>query len=345
MNQGSVRIIGLGESIPPEDELVTNDQVLEKLRGKGVDTKGKTGEDTEKLVGIRTRWWSEMTSTEHAFEAAKAAIADAVEKTNGRFNPSELGLIHSGGSSPDWAYPSCACELQGLLKVPTGNCEARDISLACSSFLDGLIMANSRMRYKGIHYGLVAAGEAIGTRFNAPTSLNYCLWGDGGGAVVLEYDPEGDPRIGIIGDKPVADGQYAHWTKSRKRGWHPDTDNDEWFDSSMEGHEKDIHRYGCGEVPNMIEVFLDENGIETEYPYLLPHNANLKMVLTMGKKIGLREDRVLTRIAERGNTSSASIPITLNYYAKKGKFTINDLLIMVAFGGGMAADLLLYRWG
>ncbi len=345
MKEGSVRIIGLGESVPFQNELVINEQVLEMLRKNGIDTKRKTGEDTEKLVGIKTRWWSSMTSTEHALFASDAALKDAKEKTKGQFNESKLGLIHSGGSSPDWVFPSCACQIHGFLEIPNGNCEARDISLACSSFVDALILANSRMRHKNIHYGLVAVGESIGTRLNAPTSLNYCLWGDGGGAVVLEYDPKGDPNFGIIADKVIADGQYAYWTKSHKLGCHPDTDNYEWADASMEGHEKDIHRYGCRIVPQLIEVFLDECDIEGECQYLLPHNANLSMALEIGKRICLREDRVLTRIQERGNTSSASIPITLDYYVRQNKFQTGDLLILAAFGGGMAVDLLLYRWG
>lgn len=339
----NVRMIGLGESFPDPKEMINNDEVLERLRQHGVDTKGKTGKDTEDLIGIATRWHSTLTSSEHAIRAAKEACKDAAVKTNGVFDPSKLELIHSGGSSPDWVFPACACEIHGALGIPTGNCEARDISLACSSFVDALILAASRIRDKKMRYGLVSVGEAIGTRLNAPTSLNHCLWGDGGGAVVLEMDPEGDPNKGIIADKAIADGQYEHWTRSRGLGLHPEN-NPLHRDSSMESHEKDIHRYGVSAVSKVLENFLDEVGIEGEYPYLLPHNANLKMVLAIGNRIGLRPDRILTRIAERGNTSSASIPITLAHYARMGKFKEGDLLILLAFGGGMAIDIALICW-
>ena len=158
---GCLRIVGFGESPVVDSELRTNDEVLSILIGEGVDTRGKNGDDTEKLVGIRTRWWSQLSSTEHAVAASRAALADADERGEG-VSAELLELVHSGGSSPDNLFPACACEIQGTLGVPPENCEARDVSLACASWLDALILAGSRMRAKGMRYGLVAVGESIG---------------------------------------------------------------------------------------------------------------------------------------------------------------------------------------
>lgn len=341
---GSIRIAGLGESRVVDSELVTNDQVLAILVENGVDIRGKTGADTEDLVGVRTRWWSRMSSTEHALEASRAAVADAARRNGGKFDASMIELVHSGGSSPDNVFPACACEVQGALGVPPETCEARDISLACASWLDALVLAASRMRAKGFRYGLVAAGESVGTRLNAPTSLSYCLWGDAGGAVVLEYDPDGDPNDGLIADKAISDGQYASWTRSLKLGTHPDHASYPYPDASMLDKGRDIHRYAIREVSRAIAGLLEDSGISDPPDYLVPHNANLGMVHQIGKRLGVPEERVLTRIAERGNTSSASVPITLAHYAAAGRFKRGDLLAMTAFGGGMAIDVVLYRW-
>ncbi len=341
---GSLRILGFGESVPNAAEMVTSDQVMTMLVERGVDTKGKTGADTEKLVGISTRWWSPLTSTEHALHASRAAIADAEQRSQGKFAAEKIQLVHSGGSSPDNLFPACACELQGALGIPPEDCEGRDISLACASWLDALMLAGSRMQHKGLRYGLVAVGESIGSRLNPLTSLSCCLWGDGGGAVLLEYDPEGDPSEGILADKAISDGQYADWTLSKKLGTHPHHDAFELPEASMLDHGKDIHRYAIRKVPAAIEELLAQNALSAEGAFLLPHNANLGMVQQIGKRLGIPEEKVLTAIVDRGNTSSASIPITLARFVQAGTFKSGDLLILAAFGGGMAIDLMLYRW-
>lgn len=338
---GSFTIIGLGESPPRPDEMVTNDMVFEDLMSRGVDIKGKTGIDTEKLTGIRTRWWSKLSSTQMALEAAIAACQDAEKNTKGEFTIDNLGLVHSGGSSREYDYPACACELQGQLGIPAGI-EARDISLACTSWLDGFVMAASRMKDVNIRYGLIAVGGPIGSRFNAPTSLNYCLFGDGGGAAVVEYNPKGYERYGLLGGRTISDGEKSDWTKQ----YHYPI-----ADSSMEGHEKNIHQYGIRDVSSMAKTFMRDFGDDLvgiddlSKLILLPHNANLSMITEQGKRIfNMPPERILNRVAERGNTSSASIPITLAHYASIGHFNRDDLLLMIAFGGGMSVCLALYRW-
>lgn len=342
---GSVKIIGWGESTPVESEMIDNDTVLEMLRQNGVDTKGKNGEDTEKLMGIRTRWISELTSTRHAFRAAENAINKA-RQNNKDFSIAKLELIYSGGSSPDFVYPACSCKLQGLL-LPEFEIEAVDISLACTSFVAAVCLAKSRMKDKGYRYGLVAVGEQIGRRSNAPTSLNSCLWGTGGGAVVLEYDPDGDPSYGILDEIIISDGVRAHWTCSHKLGCHPDHDRYNAIDASMEGHEKDIHRYGLTVVPAALKKLLCRNEGELDPggpPWLIPHNSNEKMQLGIGKELGIPPKRILSCVQDRGNTSSASVAITLAHYADLGTFKTGDLLLFAAFGGGMSMGLMLYRW-
>jgi 3-oxoacyl-[acyl-carrier-protein] synthase-3 len=163
--------------------------------------------------------------------------------------------------------------------------------------------------------------------------------------VVLGYDPYGDPNVGFLADRAISDGQFAHWTRSLKLGTAPHHADYPYPDASMLDHGKDIHRYAIRMVSEAIAQLLEQEGLQGETPYLVPHNANLGMVQQIGKRLGIAPERVLTRIPERGNTSSASIPITLAHYAAADHFQTGDLLILAAFGGGMAINLVLYRWG
>ncbi len=150
--------------------------------------------------------------------------------------------------------------------------------------------------------------------------------------------------MGSLADKAISDGQYADWTLSKKFGTHPHHDQFEFPEASMLEHGKDIHRYAIRKVPAAIEELLESQGLSAAGAWLLPHNANLGMVQQIGKRLGIPEERVLTAVVDRGNTSSASIPITLARKAKAATFKAGDLLIFASFGGGMAIDLMLYRW-
>ena len=111
----------------------------------------------------------------------------------------------------------------------------------------------------------------------------------------------------------------------------------------MEGHGKDIHRYGLQVVSGAIRPLLDKNFVEEPF-YLIAHHANLKLQNGIGERIGLPSKQVLSRITEQGNTSSASILTCLDYFARRGMFAKGDLLLFAAFGGGMSIALSLSRW-
>ncbi len=338
--RGSVQIIGTGASLPDPKFTIDNDQVLQNLRDNGVDTGGKTGADTENLTGIARRSFDDKDSYELALEASLRAVQMAKEN-DPDFSEDQLAIVISGGSTPDFVYPACACRLQGAL-LGSKHAEAFDISLACSSGIASLNIIGSRMRDMGYRYGLVAIGESIGTRSNAPTSLNYTLWGNMGGAFVVRFDPEGDPRYGLFADRILSDGQYADWTRSVGIGAHPSNAGAVRI-ASMESHEKDIHRYGSRNVPSVLKQFLADCEVSGNV-YLFPHNSNLKMMINIGKEAGIPEERVLSRIKEQGNTSSASILSSLDYYVREGRFVKDDVLALVAFGGGMSVAMGLYRW-
>jgi 3-oxoacyl-[acyl-carrier-protein] synthase-3 len=354
---GATTIVGTGEAAPPPAEMVANDAVLDMLRGAGFDVGDKTGESTERLVGIATRWLTPpaVCSFELALDAARRAVETA--RTNDpEFSLAEVRVVHSGGSTPDMIYPAAACRLQHVLDVPVGRCEARDISLACTSALDGLLLADSRLRHisameraRGVEprpiYGIVAIGETIGTQSNLPSSLDFTLWGCGAGAVVIRFDPRDTHQVGILATRCLSDGQRADWTESIGIGVRPDYWNRR-PNASMGTHGKEIHRYGLREIARALKAFVAEEGIDTgaEGAAFLPHNSNLSMQMGLGKDLGFRPERIFTRIRQRGNTSSASVLITLDYFTRNGSFNSGDRLLLAAFGGGMSMAFVDYLW-
>lgn len=354
---GATTIIGTGEATPNPEEFATNDDVLAILRNAGVDTGDKTGASTERLVGIATRWLTrpEVSSFDLALGAAQNAIAMAQERESG-FTPEAINLVHSGGSTPDQIYPAIACRLQHAVEVPVGACEARDIMLACTSGIDAMVLADARLRQLSAHsigrgnepkpfYALVAFGETIATLANQPTSLDFTLWGCGGGAMVLKYDPFGKPGTGILGSRCLSDGERADWTESVGVGVRPDYVGRPHH-ATMGTHGKDIHRYALREVAKQARSFVAQEGIDPTATgaAFLPHNSNLSMQMGIGKDLGYCPERVFTCIRERGNTSSASILITLDNYNRRGLVNPGDRLLFAAFGGGMSMAFVDYLW-
>ncbi len=354
---GTTTIVGTGEVVPPPAEMVGNDEVLDVLRAAGFDIGDKTGEKTERLVGIATRWLTPpaVSSFELARDAAKRAV-EAARENDPEFSLAGVRLVHSGGSTPDMLYPAIACRVQYALDVPVGRCEARDISLACTSALDGLALADSRLRHvsameraRGLEprpvYGIVALGETVGTQANLPTSLDYTLWGCGAGALVIKFDPLDARPVGILGTRTLSDGERADWTESIGIGARPDYRTCRPI-ASMGTHGKDIHRYGLREVTRALGVFAEEEGIDASAgrSAFLSHNSNLSMQMGIGKVLGFRPERIFTRIRERGNTSSASVLITLDYFTRQGCFESGDRLLLAAFGGGMSMAFVDYLW-
>jgi len=354
---GTTTIVGTGEAVPPPAEMVGNDEILDRLRAAGFDVGDKTGEATERLVGIATRWLTppDVSSFDLAIDAARRAVETA-RAADPDFSPAEVRLVHSGGSTPDMLYPAIACRVQYALDVPVGRCEARDISLACTSALDGLALADSRLRHlsameqaRGLEprpiYGIVALGETIGTQSNLPTSLDFTLWGCGAGAVVLRFDPRDTRPVGILATRTLSDGARADWTESIGIGVRPDYWNRRPH-ATMGAHGKDIHRYGLREITRALRRFMEEGGMDAsaEGAAILSHNSNLSMQMGIGKELGFRPERIFTRIRERGNTSSASVLITLDYFTRSGCFDSGDRLLLASFGGGMSMAFVDYLW-
>ncbi len=374
----SIRIIGWGD-VPTESKYaVSNDQVLEKIRAnlgeysrklesddaylalqaslenteaeKLVETvqaelnklTNRTSQEVTDKIGVVSRqWMTNRNSTRLALIAAEQAITVAGHNDSG-FDRKKIGIIGSGGSTPDDLYPCCSAKLQDLLKIPYA--EGCDYSLACCSGTQALIGVCRAMWAEKYPYGLVAVGETVGSRANACLSEDATIWGDGGGAVVLRLMEE-KSKYGIIAQTSRIDGSKGYTTKSRGIGVSPEHQQYGYVDASMEGHGREIFRWARS-LSDPLTYFMFDNHIDprTDRVFFLPHNGNIKMVVPLGTSIGIPEEQILHQITDRGNQSSASVFSTLAYYSDQNKFRAGDILLFATFGGGLAYNFLAYRW-
>lgn len=349
---GTTEIIAVAEAEPLDNEMVSNMEAVDTLARNGVEL-GKKGaryeDDGFGFHGIQTRWHvpDSINSYKLAREAGQKAVVLA-KKADPDYSPERVRVVHSGGSSPDRLYSSCANRLQDELGIPPTAAEARDISLACSSEVDALILAERSLRCIARQdeesepiYGIVAVGEAIGTAANQPDSVNYLLWGCGGAALVVKHTPDGDERVGLLRGINISDGRYAHWAESPGIGCDPAyigcKPNSIMGESGKYG--RDIQDYIMGPIVRALQQFLTRCRVNpaAENSWLFSHNPTYDGAVAFGKAVGFADARVHTVAAKRGNTSSTSPFLNYCDARRRDLLKSGDTTIFVGYGAGMSA--------
>ncbi|MBN1231941.1 MAG: ketoacyl-ACP synthase III [Candidatus Coatesbacteria bacterium] len=320
-------IIGIGSYLPPK--ILTNED-LEKL----VDT---SDEWIVSRSGIKTRHIAEdETTSSMAIKASEIAIKDA------GIDPSEINLILVATVTPDMSFPSTSCILQDALKLKSSA--AFDISAGCTGFIYALHTARAMIE-SGIHKCILVLGvEKLTAITNWKDRTTCVLFGDGAGAVVIKgkEDEEGlissviasDGSLGYLLDKP-AGGTAIPIT-------HENLDSDLLF-IRMKGNE--VFRYA---VTLMVEAALNclkkSSYTEQDLRWVIPHQANIRIIDAIRKRMNLPQEKVFSNIHKTGNTSAASIPLALDDLYKEGNVKKGDLIELVAFGAGFTWGATLLRW-
>jgi len=338
---GRIELVGFGSPEPPPDELISSAQILEILAGNGVVITDAIKETLRAKIGIEYRWQSSCSTTELAIAAARLACKDA-QLRDPQFSPQKIGVIFTGSSSPGRIYPSAACFVQKDLSISRDQVGGGEVSAACTSWVIALKAVRDALIADNLRYGLAVASETILSRVAALDTINDNMWGDGSGAVVVRHNPDGDPGSGLVYARSYLDGEHAHLIVSRGMGTDSlpgETPSPYLVDAPS------VQRFAIQAIPAMILEGLEKMGIGRDRSiWLLPHNANLSMVNRIGERVGLTPDRILTTIVDRGNMSSASIPVTLAREVCKGTFNAGDVLIFAGFGAGMTVGIILYIW-
>jgi len=320
-------MIGLGMYAPPKT--LTNDE-LEKM----VDTSDSW--ITER-TGIKLRRIAEPRTacSDLCLEASKRALADA------GISPSEIDIIVVGTCTPDMPLPSTACFLQ--MKLGAGRAYALDLNAACSGFLYSLSAADAMIRAGRGKKALVVGGEILSTVTDY-TDRNTCiLFGDGAGAVVLSECPDGE---GVLSCHLHSDGNLWELIYAPGGGtvhpYGPEVAENRMHAIRMAGNETFKQA-----VTRMVEVSLEalqHNRVDiSDVALFLPHQANMRIINAVGKRLGISEGRVFVNLERYGNTSAASVPIALAEAREQGRFAKGDLLLLASFGAGLTWGSALVR--
>ena len=311
-------LCGTGSALPAQ--CVTNDQLAER-----VDT---SDEWIVERTGIRTRYIAgegETTST-LAADAARRALEAA------GLVPSDIDLIVLATATPDQTFPATATKVQALLGI--ADCIAFDVAAVCSGFLYALTVADNMLRGGGARRALVIGAETFSRILDWEDRTTCVLFGDGAGAVVLErreVDETDGP--GILSNRLHADGRHngllyvdggpsTTGTVGKLR---------------MKG--QDVFRHAVTNLASVLLEALEAAGIGVDaIDWVVPHQANARILDATARKLGLDRSRVVVTVAQHANTSAASVPLALDTAIRDGRIARGDIVALEAMGGG-------FTWG
>jgi 3-oxoacyl-[acyl-carrier-protein] synthase-3 len=324
----SARITGIGHYLP--EKILTNAD-FEKM----VDT---SDEWILTRSGIRERHITAENefSSDMAFEASKMALADA------GVDPKDLDMIIVATVTPDMPLPSTGCLLQEMLGAK--KAAAFDVSAACSGFIYGLSVGSSMIESGKAKKVLAIGVETLSSITDYTDRTTCVLFGDGCGAVVLE---EGEPGEGVLSTFMQSDGGEKELLYITAGGSKTPltTESIEARDYCIRMKGDGLFKYAVKSMVNAARHTLKEAGFGTEdVTYLIPHQANIRIIESVRKRLKLEKDQVVVNIDHVGNTSSASIPIALSELKQGGTLKKDDLVIMVAFGGGLTWGAALIKY-
>lgn len=308
------KISGTGSYLP---EQVRTNADLEKM----VDT---SDEWIVTRTGIRERRIAapDETVATMGFEAAKRALEMAGVDKN------EIGLIIMATTSATHAFPSAACQVQNLLEIK--GCPAFDVAAACAGFTYALSIADQYVKSGAVKHALVIGADVLARTCDPADRGTIIIFGDGAGAAVLSASEE----QGIISTHLHADGSYGELlTLPNMDRVNPD--NPTYL--TMTGNE--VFKVAVTELAHIVEETLTANNIDrSELDWLVPHQANLRIISATARKLGMEMDKVVVTLDRHGNTSAASVPCALDEAVRDGRIKPGQLVLLEAFGGG-------FTWG
>ena len=321
-----------------------------KIIGLGMYAPQKkvSNHDLEKMVDTSDSWIVERTgikfrriaspgtnNSDLALAASRKALADAGVR------PEEIDMIVVGTCSPDMVLPSTACFLQ--MKLGATNAWATDMVAACCGFIYALSMADAQIRTGRVKKALVVGSELLNPLIDYTDRSTCILFGDGAGAAVVAECDDGD---GILACNLQSDGNLWELIHIPGPGTanplSPDLISCRMHYLRMTGNE--TFKHAVTKMGDVATKTLADAGYGVDdLALLVPHQANLRIISAVGKRLGIEPERVYVNLEQYGNTSAASIPLALAEAKAQGRFRPGDLVLLVAFGSGLTWGSILMR--
>lgn len=305
------RILGTGSYLPVN---VRTNADLEQM----VDT---SDEWIVTRTGIRERRIANADETVDMM-AHQASLA-ALEMAD--IAASDVGLIIVATTSADHAFPSAACKLQQLLNIK--GAPAFDVAAACAGFIYALSIADQYVKNGAVRYALVVGSDVLSQRLDPDDRGTIILFGDGAGAVVVGASEE----PGILSTHLHADGHYGSlltlpFQRDKQAAY-------------LTMHGSEVFKVAVTELANIVDETLVANNLDrSSLDWLVPHQANLRIITATAKKLNMSMDKVVVTLDRHGNTSAASVPTALDEAVRDDRIQRGQTLLLEAFGGG-------FTWG
>ncbi|MDX1443194.1 MAG: beta-ketoacyl-ACP synthase III [Gammaproteobacteria bacterium] len=313
--------------------------------GRYLPEKVLTNKDLEKMVETSDEWIRDRSGIvqrhiagegETTLDLCEKAARNAIEAAG--LEPADIDMIIVGTTTPDQVFPNMGVLLQDRLGIH--GCMAMGIEAACTGFIYALGIADKFVRDGTVKRALVLGAETLSRIIDWEDRTTCVLFGDGAGAVVIE----GSDEPGIVSTHLHADGKYKdllYFPSGVSKGFNDLKSGKDFV--QMKGNE--VFKVAVTTLGRIVTETLEANNMEPEeIDWLVPHQANIRIIEATAKKLKMSMDKVIVTVDQHGNTSAASVPMALDVAVREGRIKRGDTVLLEAFGGGFTWGSALIRY-
>jgi 3-oxoacyl-[acyl-carrier-protein] synthase-3 len=319
-----MKILATGSSLPKK--VVTNDDLAQVMDTSDEWIKSRTGIEQRHIA-------VEETTTSLAVEAAKEALREA------KLSVDELDLIVAGTVSPDYLFPTLACEVQAAIGAKRAT--AFDLSAGCSGFLFALATADAYFRTGRYKNALVIGAETLSKMVDWADRSTCVLFGDGAGVAVVSA--EGEQLLGMVQGSDGTGGMALKCDNRPVNNLYHQLGAQQYAYTEMNGQE--VYKFAVRTVPNAISEALEQAKVPADdVKYFVLHQANLRIIESVAKRLHQPMEKFPTNLQQCGNISAASVPVLLDKVRREGLIQEGDKIVLAGFGAGLTWGACVIEW-